>query len=173
MITLVEATNSQGALLGLPLDDVSNGVVVEEIEGLDPVDATIVSTSFATLDGVQYQSSRRNERNIKLKLGMEPDYAVDTVRTIRKRLYRHFMPKSPVGLRFYDSDGLVVDIAGRVESAPAPLFAEDPEMTVSIICFDPDFVEDQSVIVPGNTVATDTEFVLEYDGTVETGMTSG
>ncbi len=56
MLIKVEARTSSGALLILPLDDVSSGYVVEEIEGLDPVKATLVSSSFAQADGEQYHT---------------------------------------------------------------------------------------------------------------------
>src|SRR5690242_8791578 len=128
MIVQVEATNSRGSVLELPIDDVLNGLVMQEIEGLDPVKATIVTSSFAQQDGVQYQSSRRDQRDIKLSIGLEPDYTVSTVRGLRSQLYRHFMPKSEVQLRFIDDDGLAVLISGRVETCEAPPFVEEPQM---------------------------------------------
>jgi len=170
MLNLVEVRTSQGGLLGLPLDDISNGIVVEEIDGLDPVKATLVSSSFANLDGEQYQSSRRDTRNITLKLGLEPDYSVESVRDIRKRLYAYFMPKTEVTLRFYMSDGPAVDIVGRVESFESALFSAEPTVDISVLCFDPDFYDPIQKQVSWATVATDTEMLLTYDGTVETGL---
>jgi len=170
MITHVEATNARGSVLELPLEDVLNGFVVEEIEGLDPVKATIVTSSFAQQDGVQYQSSRRDQRDIKLTIGLEPDYTVNTVKGLRSQLYRHFMPKSEVKLTFIDDSGLAVDISGRVETCEAPLFTEEPQMDVVVICFDPDFVEETPVVINGNTTAAETEMLVDYDGTVETGV---
>jgi len=170
MIITVEATNSRSAVLELPLDDVLSGLVMQDIEGLDPVKATIVTSSFAQQDGVQYQSSRRDQRDIKLSIGLEPDYTVDTVQGLRSRLYRHFMPKSEVSLRFIDDSGLAVTISGRVETCEAPLFVEEPQMDVNIVCFDPDFVGDEPVVISGNTTSTETEMEIDYDGTVETGV---
>lgn len=171
MITMVEARNSQGALLGLPLEDVSNGFIVEEVEGLDPVKAEIVSSSFAQLNGEAYQSSRRSSRDIKLTLGLEPDYALTTVRKLRQHLYNFFMPQSWVNLRFYDSDGVEVDINGYVESCEAPLWTGEPQMDVVVRCMNPDFVDTESTIVAGNTVETETNITVDYDGSVETGVT--
>lgn len=170
MITLIEATNSQGSVLDLPLDDVSNGLVVEEVEGLDPVKATIVSSGFAQLNGVQYQSSKREQRDIKIKIGLEPDYATNTVAKLRKRLYNHFMPESTVTLRFYDDEGLEVLISGMVETCEAPQFVEEPQMDVVIACFDPDFWGDAPVVVAGNSVADTTEMTIDYAGSLETGI---
>src|SRR5687768_8673183 len=92
MLNKVEARTDLGAMLSLPFDDISSGYLVQSIEGLDPVPANIVSTSFARLDGEQYQSSRREKRNPILRLGLEPDYTTQTVRELRNNLYRWFMP---------------------------------------------------------------------------------
>lgn len=170
MLTKVEVRNSQGALLALPLEDVSSGFVVEDIQGLDPVKATLVSSSFAGSDGEQYQSSRRESRNIKIILDLEPDYAVTSVRDLRKRLYAFFMPKTEVSLRFYMFDGLIVDILGRVESFDAPLFAKDPQATISITSFDPDFINLIPITLSGISTAGSTETLINYVGTVETGL---
>lgn len=170
MLTKVEVTNSQGALLGLQLDDVSDGLILEDIQGLDPVKATLVSSSFANLDGEQYHSSRREARNVKLTIGLEPDYITSSVRDLRKRLYGFFMPKSEVTLLFYDSDGLTVNIVGRVESCETALFTKEPAMDISIMCFDPDFIDPNVVTINGMSVSDSTELLIPYDGTVETGI---
>jgi tail protein len=170
MITKVEARAS-GMLLTLLLDDISNGYVVQDINGLDPVKATIVSAPFANLDGAQYQSSRRETRNIVLTIGLEPDYVTNTVRDLRTNLYSFFMPKTEVSLRFYMLDGLVVDVSGRVESLETTLFSKEPAVNVSIICFDPDFVELTPVEIEDETVADTTEFLITYEGSVEAGFT--
>lgn len=170
MLTQVQVWTAQGALLNLPLEDVSAGLVVEEIEGLDPVKATLVSSSFATMDGEQYQSSRRETRNIKLKLGLQPDYILETVRGLRSRLYGFFMPKSKIKMRFVMADGLEADISGHVESFETALFTKEPTVDISVICFDPDFYEPTPVVVNGTTTAGTTEMLVEYDGTVESGI---
>jgi Phage tail protein. len=171
MLTMVEARTPQGTLLGISLEDVTDGIIVADIEGLDPVKATIVSSSFARLDGVQYQSSRREARNIKLKLGLEPDYINNTVSDIRQRLYQFFMPKREVNLRFITSTGLSVDISGRVESFESPLFTKEPQVDISVVCFDPDLVDPTLVEVSGLTTADTTESLVTYEGSVETGIT--
>lgn len=173
MLSAVEVRSAAGALLTLPLEDVSNGLYIEDIRGLDPVKATIVSSSFAAVDGSQYQSARRESRNIVLTVALEPDYAVDSVRDLRARLYEYMMPKSEVTLTFvHDAadDGLEVVISGRVESFETSLFSEEPAVDISIICFDPDFVDLTEIEVSGNTVSTTTEITINYDGTVESGF---
>lgn len=173
MLLKVEVITEGGSLLSLPLQDVSGGYIVEEIEGLDPVKTTVSTSSFATLDGTQYQASRREARNIVMKLGYEPNYAIgESVQTLRSRLYGFLMPKSFVKLRFYISTGLTVDIDGMVESFETSLFSKEPQVSISIICFDSDFYDPTPITVdltatpPGSGI-TET---INYAGTIETGV---
>jgi len=170
MLTMVEARTIQGDLLSLPLSDQASSFTVDDIDGLDPVKATLVSSSFARLDGQQYQSSRREARNIKLRLGLDPDYVTESVRDLRARLYTYFMPKSQVSLRFYMSEGLTVEIVGRVESFETTLFTKEPSVDISIMCFDPDFYELTSELMNENTTSTTAETLHVYEGNVETGI---
>lgn len=170
MLNTVAVRTSQGTVLTLPLGDYTSGLIVENIEGLDPVKATLVSSSFANMDGSQYQSARRESRNIKLTLALEPDYVNSTVSDLRKQLYQFFMPKSEVNLSFQHDDGLNVEIVGRIESLETVLFTKEPTVDISILCFDPDFLDPLINHVTGGTVATTTEQLIPYAGTVESGF---
>lgn len=170
MLTKFDVRTAQGDQVTLELDDTSQGYIVQEISGLDPVKATLVSSSFAGTDGEQYQSSRRETRNIKIQLGLDPDPFTDTVRSLRKRLYGYFMPKSEVTLVFYMDDGLTVNIVGRVESCETALFTQEPAVDISIICYDPDFYVPTPVRIPGSSTAGNVNSVVSYDGEVETGI---
>ncbi len=169
-ITLIEVRTPQGTLLSLPLEDTDSGLIVQQLTGLDPVKATIVSSSFSAMDGEQYQSSRREKRNITLQFGIEPDWLTDSVRGIRSKLYDFFMPKSQVELRFYMADGLVVNVSGRVESFESALFTNEPTVDISVLCFDPDFVDTTPIVLSHSTVASSTDHLETYEGTVETGF---
>lgn len=176
MITRVEVRSPQGALLTLPLEEETNGFVVEDIAGLDPVKATLVSSSFANMDGGQYHSSRREPRNLTMRLGLDTDNSVGTVSDLRNMLYGFFMPKMPVSLRFHVVKGegvldyLDLDILGRVESMETPPFAQEPAVDISMMCFDPDFRDIVPVSVGGMSTAGLTELTHNYPGTVETGI---
>lgn len=179
MLTKLEVVNSRGSVLDLPLSDENNAFFVQMVEGLDPVAASLVSSSFANLDGAQYNSSRREPRNIKLQLGFNPDYVLSSVRTLRRQLYDFFMPKTEVKMRFHWFDEFdtniitqnkLVEIMARIESTPTPLFVKDPVADISFVCFDPDFIVPEPVVVNGNTVADATEILVSYDGSVETGI---
>jgi hypothetical protein len=143
---------------------------VQDIKGLDPVDANMVSSSFANLDGEQFQSARREKRNIVFQIGLEPDYTNQTVRDLRRNLYRFFLPKRNANMRFLSDDFPTVDIAGKVESFDCPLFVKDPVATISLLCFDPDFYEPIQVTVEGATTAGTTAGNIDYEGTVDTGI---
>lgn len=172
MLVRVEVTTSQGTLLILPLDDVSDGLALQEVEGLDPVKATLNSSSFAGEDGEQFHSARRESRNIKFKIGLEPDYVTTSVRDLRKRLMAFFMPKTQVSLRFVMADGLYVDILGRIETFDAPLFVQEPEANISLMCFNSDFIDPvQKQLLNLMSVSGSEEVLIEYplEGAVETG----
>jgi len=170
MITTVEVRNERGVLLSLSVQDPSSGFIVEGIDGLDPVRAVLVSSSFAQLDGAQYQSSSREARNIILKLRLEPDWVSTSVQGLRSQLYQFFMPKSRVELRFVSVGMPTVSIFGRIESFESFLFSKDPAIAISVLCFDPDFKSLDLNTVSSTTTSGTTETEIVYDGTVETGV---
>ncbi len=166
----MEARNSAGDVLPLILQDLSNGYLFKGIDGLDPVKATVVTSSFATRDGVEYESARRDARNLILHLGFEPDWASGDAKALRDNQYKWFMTKQQVECRFYEDSGLVVSIVGRVESNDSPRFTSDPGADISIICPNPDFLGMTNEIIASNSVADGTENTINYIGTIETGF---
>jgi hypothetical protein len=170
MLTKVEIRTRQGSLLSLPLEDDSSGFFVEEIQGLDPVKATLVSSSFSGMDGEFYQAGRRETRNIQFKLGLDPDPAVESVWELRNQIYGFFMPKAEVFLKFFMSNGLIVDISGVVETCVSPMFTSDPVVDVSIICYQPDLVDPVPVLVSDLSTGDMQATYIDYKGTVNTGL---
>ena len=165
----VDITNSRGNVLSLQMEQDDNPYQINEIEGLDPGKAVLVSTSSAGQDGETYQSGKRPARNIKLHLDFDSDFSEKSNSELRDDLYTWFMPKSKITLRFFLTTGLYVDIDGIVESMDSPLFKYDPDATISIMCFQPDFVDARLASVPGFTVADSTNMPIDYPGTVEAG----
>lgn len=170
MLTKVEITTRQGGLLSLPLDDISSGIIIEEITGLDPVKATLTSSSFSGMDGEFFQSSRRETRNIKFRLSIDPDPSESEVWEVRNLVYGFFMPGSEVTMRFFRSDGLVVDIPGRVETCDSPMFTQEPIVDISIICYQPDLVDMAPVVIEGLSTDNVQPTYVDYVGTVNTGL---
>ena len=169
MLYKVDVRTPRGDLLTLQFDDISDGYIVGEITGLDPVKATVVETNFANLDGTEYQSSNRPSRNIVFSIEFDTG-AADSVSTLRDRLYPFFISKQAVSLTFYREDGLTVTTSGRVESMEAPLFTDEPKADISIICFDPDFIDPTPVVMSEfSTDDTGTTDIV-YKGTSDVGM---
>lgn len=154
----------------LPLNDISEGYVIKDIEGLDPVKASLVTSPIAQTDGVQFQSSRRESRNIILKIGLGDLLYSTPVSELRKGLYDFFMPKSNVEIRFHMDGEEHSYILGMVESFVSPMFAREPEATVSILCFKPDFVSVEETLFEGLTTSDDSGESLMYDGSTNTGF---
>ena len=170
MLSKVEVRTSQGDLLSLTLDDDQASIFVKQIDGLDPVKATLVSSSFASFDGAQYQSSRRDTRNIVLQLDLDPDPTTDDVRSLRQKLYTFFMPKTEVSLRFIMTDASQFDITARIETFTSVFFTQEPTVSISLICFDPDFYNPTPVDVTGMLTTDTVPRSVTYLGTVETGI---
>jgi hypothetical protein len=169
MFSKMEVRNAIGDLLTLQLGDTSTGINLLDVAGLDPVKAAFASSKFANQPGSIFQASTRENRNITLKLELDPDPASTTVRALRQLLYSFFETESAVNLTFYfDDDTETYVIDGRVEACSAPMFVQDPEVNVSIVCFDPDFYDPIPVTVTG--VGDASNIHVPYAGTSPTGV---
>jgi hypothetical protein len=170
MLTMVTAQNDRLDTLLLPLMDSSGGYVVKDIQGLGPVKATLTSSPFAQSDGAQFQAARREPRNITMKLGIEPDYVSNNVASLRSRLYDFFMPKTPVTIGLYIDDAIFATTDAIVESCEPDIFTADPQVDISMICYDPDFYDLDETLVSGSTTNGTTTQVIPYDGTQDVGV---
>lgn len=170
MLTQVDITTRRGTTLSLEMEENDSGYQIEDIEGLSPVKATLVSKSFVGQHGEQFQSFKRESRNIVFKLDLEPDFVSNTFTTLRQNLMSYFLPGSKIKMRFHQSTGLYLDIEGVVEDHSSPIFSEDPKVDISVMCFLPDFIDPRMVKIPGGSVSDNTLTSIEYPGTVETGI---
>lgn len=172
MLSRVDITNRRGQILTLEMEESDSEYQVADIEGLEPVKATLASTSYANQDGERFQSARRGPRDIAIKLELDPKFDPNTFSTLRRDLYTYFMPKSQISLRFHLTSGLYVDISAYVEEFASPRFVQDPEVNIALRCFQPDFIDPQIIQLDGLTVSNLTTTEIEYPGpgTVETGI---
>lgn len=169
-LTKLEISNPAGDILSLPIADYSNGYLINDVEGLGPVKATLTSSSMAQVDGAQPQSSRRDIRNITFKVELKPNYVDTSIDGLRSALYDYFLPKAVVGINLY-RDGILWGVTtGTVESFDNPMFTQKAEMNGSIVCADPDFYGPSVVSVSGSTVSTSTTQTITYPGTIEAGI---
>ena len=170
MLTKIEAYSASGSTLALFLES-GSGYFITDVEGLGPVKANIVSSTFATRDGSTFQNSRRGSRNIRISIAIEQEAGAAVVAQRRAALYAFFMPKRNVDLRIYLDAVHFATTKAHVESCEPDLFAKDPSLIISLICFDPDLISPTLVTVSGSSVSDSTEMAIPYSGTVETGIT--
>lgn len=171
MLDRVEFTTRNGNSLVVPFYDGDEGFFFDSVEGVDPVDAVIVSSSFANVDGEQYQSSRRGSRNLVFKMGVDVSQVHGSVTQLRRKLMGLLMPKTEATLRFFSDDFPAVDIVGIVESFDWPLFVQEPEVTLSIICHKSDFIDLMTVVAVDTTTPEIANTIIDYPGTVDVGFT--
>jgi hypothetical protein len=170
MLVKVDVITSRGTTLSLDIFENDSGYQLADVDGLNPVKAVLSSSPYVGMDGEDFQSSRRGFRQLKLILDLEPDFETSTFYSLRLGLYEYLMPQEFVRLRFYTDTGLYVDINGVVEEHSSPMADEDPQVTVTIICFQPDLVDPNMVSIDGSSVSTSTVTNINYPGTIKTGV---
>ena len=156
MLTQVKAYSSWRSAPVLPLDAGGRAEIdllqIRNIDGLDPVKASVNTTPLGSVDGESYVGSNVPSRNIVLTIHPNPNWENWTFEALRKLVYQYFMPKLPTRLVFYSDDLIPVEIWGVVESVGVNPFSKDQEFLVSIICADPYFKAIEPTVVTGVSV---------------------
>lgn len=175
MLTEVKAFSSWPSAPSLPLDD--NGraetdlIQIRNIDGLNPVKASVNTSPFGSVDGEAFVGSNVLSRNIVITVCPNPDWKTWTYESLRRLLYQYFMPKRSVQLVFYSDDMPPVEITGVVEDVSVNQFSNDPELLVSIICPYPYFTALDPTIVTGQSIRSGGAVkTINYDGNVESGV---
>lgn len=155
MLTSIEVVGplvSSTSELTLQVQDATmDDIQLHGITGLEPVKTAVNVTQSATRRGGTFIGNTTGTRNIVLTVGLNPNWVDQSVSTLREKLYEYFMPEYEVLLRFYDDVRPRVAITGVVESMDPNIFSKDPEIQISIICPDPDFVGTDNVTVTAPT----------------------
>lgn len=159
-----------GSLRTLIMGDTADSVQIKDIKGLEPVKADIVSTRFGNIRGEAFTGSSVGKRNIIFVCGLNPDWATQTMEELRIQLYAFFMPTFPVTLQFTSTHVPLCKISGVVEDFAPNIFSKDPEISVSILCMNPDFVAVDETTVDGVVVDDDEFELISYEGTTDTGI---
>lgn len=173
MLTQVDVHVLRQSTLELPIVGAEawvNAIQVRNITGLEPVSAAVNTTPYGSVDGESYAGSSVGKRNIVLTLGLNPNWANQTMSSLRHMLYKYFMPKQKVRLRFFSDTQDPCEIIGYVESCDPNIFSKDPEMLVSIICPLPDFVGISSITVEGVVNTNGVPVAIDYAGSVPVGF---
>lgn len=167
----MEIVGSQPDVSELPLGGFmpnDDPVQILEINGLGPVKSEVSSSIFATGRGELFQGSSTGKRNIVLTVGLNPDWIDQTMTTLRQLLYQYFMVEQWVTLRFISDELPIVSIRGIVESFEPNIFAQDPEIQISILCNKPDFLDVDTTLV--SAPASWDVVPIDYTGTAPSGF---
>ena len=145
-------------------------VQIRGVTGLNPVKATVNSTQYGSIDGEIPQGNFLGKRNIVLTLGLNPNWADQSMSSLRDLVYMYFMSKQSVTLRFFSDNKPPCNIAGIVESCEPNIFSKDPEIQVSIICHQPDFIDVSPTIIEGVVGDGSSLTDIEYAGSMPAGF---
>lgn len=134
MIKSVTITNYVGESVKIVLteDDPEHGFLVESIDGLGPVKASINTVDFALTDGGKYNSARAEQRNIVFHFWFT---FAQTIEDTRQRTYKYFPLKKKVRMTF-ETDNRTLYTEGYVESNEPEIFEEMEGCEISVICPD-------------------------------------
>lgn len=171
MLTSMQVRRTDDTLLltipiGGPLNN--RPYVVKNIEGLTPSKVVMGTSNYANRDGGSINSARSDMRNIVITLGYKPDYALDqTIQSLRQALYTHFPTKGLVRLVFLSNEHEALMIEGTVESVDSSIFTEDPNIQISIMCPNPNFLSRAALSLTGTT---GTNLPLTGFGSAESGF---
>lgn len=135
----------------------SSGFKVLGITGLGPTKATINTTKVSTVDGVVYNSSTVEGRNIVFQLGFLESPSIEENRLLS---YKYFPIKKRVTLIF-ETDTRTAAVSGYIESNEPTIFSAEGETQISIVCEDAYFYDssDGGII---NTLFYVVEPVFEF-----------
>lgn len=158
---------------------------IEDIQGLNPPDATINTSQISLIDGGKYNSAKVNMRQLLIAFAIEYSASYN-------RIQVYSVLKSKQWIRmYYTGDYRDVYIDGYIESIGVSHFAMKQVVTVSILCPDPFFKAAQDVVdelknvinvfhFPFSSTETpqivfgyfsnDVGITVENDGDVECGM---
>lgn len=159
----------------LPIVDQNAGmdpIQIKKIDGLGPVTSTVNTTQYGSIDGSFLNGVFTPQRNIVLTIGLNPDWATQSLEGLRQILYSYFMPKNSVRLRFTSTHLDTVEILGYVESCDLNMFSKDPEYQVSILCPQPYFIAIAATVVTGMTqaFAGAVDVPINYQGNSDSGF---
>jgi phage-related protein len=175
VLTEVKAYSSWASAPTLLLDQdgrpETDLVQIRNIEGLEPVKASVNTSLFGSVDGAAYTGASVPSRNIVLTIHPNPDWHTWKYEDLRKLIYSYFMSKKPVRLVFYSDEDSPVEIFGIVESVDNSIFSKDQEFNVSVICPDPYFTSLDPKVITGQSIRSGgAPRVVTYNGSVETGI---
>lgn len=113
---------------------------IQEIQGLNPPDATINTSEIALIDGAKYNSGKVNMRQLMIAFAIEYNASYNRI-----QVYKVLKSKHEVRM-YYNGDQRNVYIDGRVQSIDIAYFAMKQVVTVTILCPAPFFQSAQIMV---------------------------
>jgi hypothetical protein len=175
VITQVEVFTPRVAVPPIDVTDgdaSSDPIQIRNIDGLGPVPAAINTSQYGSIEGEFYNGSTKGKRNIVMTVGLNPNWANQTMEGLRQLLYSYFMTGNEVTLRITSTHMATVEITGYVETFEPNMFSKDPEMQISIICPQPALIAVAATVVTGVVGALpDVDpTIINYQGTEDCGF---
>jgi hypothetical protein len=161
MIRSITVTNHLSESITLELrSPEKSGLIVQNVDGLGPVKATINTTDISSSDGAVYNSARLGVRNIVLTLSL---LETPSLEENRKTTYKYFPTRKKITV-LLTSDKRVCLTTGYVESNEIDVFTNSQKAVVSIICPDPYFYSNDINLTIFTTSIPNFEFPFENEG---------
>ena len=113
---------------------------VTKIEGLNPPNATINTSSYANGDGSSFTSSKIPNREIVITIYINGD-----LETNRQKLYKYFRNKEWCKI-YYKNNSRDVYIEGYVQTLEVSPFTQKQVAQISILCPNPYFKDVETII---------------------------
>lgn len=153
--------NRNGDQLKLTQDEQHYQII--GIEGLNPPNALIRTSTVAGMDGSKFASSKLEERNVVITVKINGD-----VEQNRLKLYRYFRTKHYCKM-YYKNNSRDVYIEGYVETIENDLFQQGQTMQISVICPDPYFNSIDEIVNDISKVLGAFEFPFAFgaDGVID------
>ena len=139
MIQNVWVTNPSGdtLLLNLRTSGDDEGLVIFNVTGLGPPQATVSGQGGPGFDGVKGVSVRAGERHMDWTLAVPPGYDEETA---KQKIYDYFPIKQTITLRI-QTDSKDVYTTAIVEKNEYNQFAKIENAVISLYCPDPYFMD--------------------------------
>lgn len=164
MITKITVTNHRSETVEFVLRSPElSGFFIRGVDGLGPTKATINTSESLSLDGSTFNSARKEQRNIVLKLGFLEN---PTIEDTRQASYKYFPLKQRVKV-VVETDNKTVQTYGYVESNEPDIFSKEETADISIICPDPYFYSVIAGVVNFSGVDAQFEFPFSNESLTE------
>lgn len=113
---------------------------IQEIQGLNPPDATINTSQISLIDGAKYNSAKVNMRQLNIAFAIEYSAAYNRI-----QMYNVLKSKQWIRM-YYTGDQRDVYIDGYIQSIDISYFEMKQIVTCTILCPAPYFQEAQTIV---------------------------